>query len=126
MEWSIRHSHQALVIDEIGGGLRSYQADGVDVIDGYREGTRPPGAAGQVLAPWPNRVRDGRYDFEGRTHELALTEPDHNNAIHGLMRRLPWRLTGRTTATVRVECTISNEPGYPFDLRLMTTWSLAD
>jgi aldose 1-epimerase len=126
MEWSIKRSHHVAVIDEIGGGLRSFQVDGVDVVDGYPEGARPPGGAGQVLAPWPNRIRDGRYDFEGRTHELVLTEPEHGNAIHGLMRRLPWSLVTRRDDCLSVACEVSEEPGYPFDVRVSTTWSLSD
>ena len=28
---------------------------------------------GQNLIPWPNRIRDGRYTFNGITHQLALS-----------------------------------------------------
>ena len=54
------------VVVEVGGGLRAYRADGVDYLDGYAEDELSPGSAGQVLAPWPNRIRDGRYTFGGR------------------------------------------------------------
>ena len=46
----------------------------------------PPGGAGQLLAPWPNRIDGGRYVFDGTGFQLALTEPEHANAIHGLTR----------------------------------------
>jgi aldose 1-epimerase len=126
MEWTIAHGAQVAAIDERGGGLQRYQVDGVRVIDDYPDGTRPPGGAGQVLAPWPNRIRDGRYTFEGKTHELPLTEPKHDNAIHGLVRQLPWQATERTGSSIDAECAISNEPGYPFGIRVSTTWSLLD
>ena len=45
---------------------------------------------GQVLLPWPNRLEDGSYEFEGRRHQLPLTEPEHRNAIHGLVRWAAW------------------------------------
>ncbi len=51
-----------------------------------------PVSAGQVLAPWPNRIRDGRYTFGGEVHQLALTEPARHNAIHGLVNWERWRL----------------------------------
>ena len=38
---------------------------------------------GQVLSPWPNRLGDGRYTFEGICGASALDEPEHHNAIHG-------------------------------------------
>ena len=45
---------------------------------------------GQVLLPWPNRIEDGTYEFEGRRHKLPLNEPDRRNAIHGLVRWAAW------------------------------------
>ena len=48
------------------------------------------GAHGAPLIPWPNRLADGRYSFDGADHQLALTEPERHNAIHGLMRWRPW------------------------------------
>ena len=47
---------------------------------------RPPGGAGQHLMPWPNRIRDGRYRFDGADMQLSLSEPDRHNAMHGLVR----------------------------------------
>ena len=45
---------------------------------------------GQVLLPWPNRLEDGGYEFDGRRHQLPLTEPTARNAIHGLVRWVAW------------------------------------
>ena len=50
---------------EVGGGLRVYTSGGADVLDGYRLDERCSGGRGQPLIPWPNRVRDGRYEFDG-------------------------------------------------------------
>jgi len=52
---------------EAGGGLRAYQVAGADVVDGYAEEELCPAGRGQILAPWPHRIRDGRYDFSGST-----------------------------------------------------------
>ena len=125
MDWTIAHGTQTAAIDQH-GGLRCYQVEDVNVLDDYPEGARAPGGAGEILAPWPNRVRDGRYDFAGRTHELPLTEPEHHNAIHGLVRRMQWHLSTRRDNLATVECVIDDEPGYPFGVRLSTTWSLSD
>jgi aldose 1-epimerase len=126
MEWSITHRDQRAVITRCGGGLRSYEARGRPTVDGYAARTRAPGGAGQVLAPWPNRIRDGVYIFEGRRHELTLTEPEHHNAIHGLTRNRDWELVDRTASSVTLQCTLVSEPGYPFHVSLVTTWSLSD
>jgi aldose 1-epimerase len=96
------------------------------VLDGYREHTRAPSGAGQILAPWPNRLRDGRYAFEGRQHQLVLTEPSAGNAIHGLVRWLPWQRVAHQESAVTVTCRIPDQPGYPFRVQLTTTWSLGE
>ena len=41
-----------------------------------------------LLVPWSNRIRDGRFDFDGKTYQLE-TRID-GTAIHGVARNLPW------------------------------------
>jgi aldose 1-epimerase len=72
---------QRAVVVEVGGGLRSYTVDGRDVLDGVPRGRDVHVGTGQVLIPWPNRLQDGSYEFEGRRHQLALTDAGKRNAI---------------------------------------------
>ncbi|SDZ38463.1 aldose 1-epimerase [Micromonospora pattaloongensis] len=121
-QWSISaEGHEAVVV-EVGGGLRSYRAGGVDYLDGYAEDELAVGGAGQVLAPWPNRIRDGRYTFDGVERQLALTEPTRHNAIHGLVNWAPWRCVAHDTDHVTVEYVLPAQPGYPWTLQLRTRW----
>ena len=60
------------------------------MIAGYQPDELPPGAAGQLLAPWPNRIDGGRYSVAGADYQLDLSEPANGNAIHGLTRWMPW------------------------------------
>jgi aldose 1-epimerase len=53
-----------------GGGVRTLQHEGRDLLDGYPADALPDGARGQVLAPWPNRLRDGRWSHGGREDRL--------------------------------------------------------
>jgi aldose 1-epimerase len=123
-QWTIEaDGHEAIVV-EVGGGLRGYRAGDAEILDGYAADEVCPGSAGQVLAPWPNRIRDGRYSFRGEPHQLSLTEPEHHNAIHGLVNWLPWRRVERTPARLVVECDLWPQPGYPWALRLRTHWSV--
>ena len=48
------------MIVEVGGGIRAY-----DPLDGYEVGEMARSGRGQVLAPWPNRIAEGRYEFDG-------------------------------------------------------------
>jgi len=55
---------QQAVVVEVGGGLRSYSAGSRKLVDGYRADEMSSSGRGQVLIPWPNRLQDGRYEFE--------------------------------------------------------------
>jgi aldose 1-epimerase len=112
------------VVVEVGGGLRTYTADGVPLLDGYDADEMCPGYAGMVLAPWPNRIRDGRYTFQGTTHRLPITEPDRHNALHGLVTWSRWRATKSTPDEVSLEFDLPPQPGYPWALSLTTTYRM--
>ncbi|MEV4757237.1 aldose 1-epimerase family protein [Micromonospora sp. NPDC049559] len=119
-QWTIASGGQEAVVVEVGGGLRSYQVDGVPYLDGYGEDELCVGSAGQVLAPWPNRIRDGRYAFQGRNLQLALTEPARQNAVHGLVNWMPWHLVEQADDEVTIGCELPPQPGYPWSLSLRT------
>ncbi len=123
-QWTIEAEGHRAVVVEVGGGLRAYRAGGVEVLDGYAEDELCPGSAGHVLAPWPNRIRDGRYTFGGERYQLPLTEPARHNAIHGLARWVRWRRVAHDASSVTVEHELVPRPGYPWPLLLRTTWSV--
>jgi aldose 1-epimerase len=124
-QWTITAPGQEAVLVEVGGGLRRWRVGGVDLLDGYAAGELCPAGAGQLLAPWPNRLRDGRYSFGGVPHQLPLTEPDRHNALHGLVRWLPWRLVAGSGSSVTCECRLPAQPGYPWPLSIRTVYSLS-
>jgi aldose 1-epimerase len=52
-----------------------------------------PTRSGQpILFPFPGRMRDGRFTFEGKVYQLPATERNSNNAIHGFSPRAVWRV----------------------------------
>ena len=116
----LRFGDQRAVVVEVGGGLRSY--DGV--VDGYAENEMCLSGRGQVLAPWPNRLAGGAYEFDGETHQLALSEPKSGSAIHGLVRWANWRAVERDEAHVVMEYVLHPQPGYPFTLQLRVEYRL--
>ena len=117
---------QRAVVVEVGGGLRSYSVDGRDVLDGYGADEMCTSGRGQVLLPWPNRIQDGLYEFDGRSHQLPLTEPEHGNAIHGLVRWAAWSVAEREPNRVVMEHVLHPQPGYPFSLELRIEYVLSD
>jgi aldose 1-epimerase len=116
---------QRATVVEVGGGLRTYSVAGREVLDGYAVDDMCRSGRGQVLAPWPNRVEDGTYSFDGVEYRLALTEPEFGKAIHGLVRWGSWRAIERIDTCVVMEHVLHPQPGYPFTLRLRVEYRLA-
>ncbi|MGY2081008.1 aldose 1-epimerase family protein [Modestobacter sp. SYSU DS0657] len=110
---------------EVGGGLRTYRSGGRDVVDGFAEHELAEYGRGHVLAPWPNRLRDGRYTWDGQEQQLPLTEPEVANAIHGLVRFVSWSVVERASDAITLEHLLHPQPGYPFALRLRVGYELS-
>jgi aldose 1-epimerase len=123
-QFELNSRDQHAVVTEVGAGLRTYSAAGYELLDGYPPDALASSGRGQLLLPWPNRIRDGVYHFEGREHRLPLNEPERGNAIHGLVRWSSWRAVEQTADRIVLEHVLHPQPGYPFTLELRTEYSL--
>ena len=123
-QYRIASGDQEVTVVEVGGGLRTYTAGGVEVLEGYEVDEMVAGGRGQHLIPWPNRIRDGRYQFGGTDLQLALTEPARHNANHGLVRWANWAATAHEADRVVMELVLHPQPGYPFTLALAVDYRL--
>ncbi|GGG22332.1 aldose 1-epimerase [Rhodococcoides trifolii] len=109
-----------------GAGLRVLTRDGRALTETWPVGEKPPLSAGLILAPWPNRTRDGRFTFEGDEHQLEITEPAKNNASHGLVRRRDWTLVDHGDSRVEQTIDVGGEPGWPYPLRISVVHALVE
>lgn len=98
---------------------------GEDLVDGFGPGATSTSGRGQLLIPWPNRLEDGSYEWDGHRYQLPLTEPEQRNAIHGLVRRLPWEVREREASRVVLTHDLTPQPGYPFSLALAVEYALS-
>ncbi len=112
-------------ITGLGAGLRSLSYRGRPVLDGFGADEVPPAGAGQLLAPWPNRVDGGRYSFAGQAHQLDLSEPGRGNAIHGLTRWASWARHSAGASHAELRYVLHGQPGYPFCVELTARYELA-
>ncbi len=88
-----------------------------------------------VLWPFPNRVRDKRYTYQGQMYSLEDVQRPGNDAslVHGLVFDRPWQYTqpviGPDAVSVSTYIDVNNESpyysGYPFDSRLSLTYTLS-
>lgn len=106
------------VVTECGASLRLLEYDGHPLVLGWDEGEQTSAGRGQLLAPWPNRIRDGRYTYQGRELQLPLSEPALGNASHGLVRWAPWTMQEGTEHEVSLAHRLMSQPGYPWTLDL--------
>ncbi|MGN6743124.1 MAG: aldose 1-epimerase family protein [Amnibacterium sp.] len=113
-------------IASVGASLRSLTADGRDLVVPYAADQVRPLFRGAVLVPWPNRVVDGRYTFDGVPQQLAITEPDRGHALHGLVAWTDFAVTesGGTRAVLETE--VPAQAGYPHRLAVTVTSTLDD
>ncbi len=112
------------VVTEVGGGVRVLRHGDADLVRPYPAGAVRPRYAGAVLAPWPNRVADGVYDFDGETHRLPLTEPERGNALHGLVVWDRFEVVDGSGTRVRLRDRLVPRTGYPFAVEVTVTYRL--
>jgi aldose 1-epimerase len=123
-QYQIGAGRYRATVTELGAGLRELLYDDQPLIAGYQANELPPGGAGQLLVPWPNRIDGGRYTFGGVEHQLALTEPEHGNAIHGLTRWSAWSPVRHDTSAVLLRNVPHGQQGYPFCLEIDAEYRL--
>lgn len=120
------HGDSQAVITQVGATLRTFEVEGSPILWGFDETEICTGGRGQVLAPWPNRLDDGRYEFAGITGVAALDDRAHGCALHGLVRWLPWEIQEAGQQEAILSCWLPPQPAYPFSLRLEVTYYLGD
>jgi len=92
------------------------------IIDGYTsadELTEYHMHKSSKLIPFPNRIKDGKYEFSGKSYRLPINHPAENHAIHGFIYDKEFKVTN--TEINKIEASIDleyihdgNIEGYPF------------
>jgi aldose 1-epimerase len=134
-EVTLEFGDQKAVVSTLGASLRRYfrtEEDGAetDIVWGYRGDENKIGGQGDVLMPFPSRIRNGRYVFNGETHQMPINDKAGNNAIHGFLREAVWEVETNGSAQARFHTAIRAEEfaerGYPFSLTAALTYTLSE
>jgi aldose 1-epimerase len=119
---------EIMLAPEIGGGIACFRHEGVDVM---RPATReaiesrnPLGLACFPLVPYSNRIRHGRFIFDGREVRLPLNYGSHPHSIHGHGWQSPWTVEAQHVdrATLVYE---HRADAWPWDYRATQSFELA-
>jgi aldose 1-epimerase len=107
----------------LGGGLSKLRYNNRPLVE---EESTIPRFFGELLSPWPNRIRDGKYSFEGKNFSLPINEIRRNNSLHGFFYKLKWELVTQSKNKVSLAATlIQDSSSYPTSLRMLVTYSLS-
>jgi aldose 1-epimerase len=129
-EWELRAGAWRAVVSPFGASLRRLWVETPaggrrDLLWGYAGTAAKRGGQGDVLMPFPGRIRDGRYRFGGRQHVLERNDKEGPNAIHGFVRSRAWEgAREEPAASFATRIGPDDAPGYPFDLRLEVRYRL--
>ena len=123
-QYTITAGDYEATIASVGATLRSLTYRGRDLVVPFEPDIVRPFFRGATLAPWPNRIVDGRYVFGGHSYEVALTEPGRGQALHGLASWLDFAPVETAESWVTLGATIEPQQGYPWRIRVETTFAL--
>ncbi|OUC92116.1 aldose 1-epimerase family protein [Streptosporangium minutum] len=129
-QFTLRSGTMHAEISERAAALRVLRHGERDLVTSWQADGPIPYYSGTLLAPWPNRIADASYVFEGETHRLVANEEDRGTAIHGLVAEVDWEAVEWLAVEdehgfVRLAYTITPSPGYPFTIALQVLYSLA-
>jgi aldose 1-epimerase len=87
--------HSAVVWPALGFCCLRWQAPGLSLLytdPDLNNNPRPTRSGIPVLFPFPNRIRDGEFTWQGKRYHLPCNDSAGRNAIHGFACRHPWRV----------------------------------
>lgn len=121
---ALRSGDYEAVIASVGASLRTLTHRGRNLVVPFEAEAVRPAHRGVTLAPWPNRVVDGRYAFGGREFQLALSEPARSHALHGLAVWLDFEAVDKGPDHVTLAAAIQPQTAYPWRIIVKTTFAL--
>ena len=106
-----------------GAALIGLSVDSFNLIE---PSTRDGLYAGKILAPWPNRIRDGKYSFSKNDYQLPINEVSKNNSLHGLVANSLWEITFQNQSKVILEYLLDQPAIYPGKLQLQVRYEIIE
>lgn len=104
---------QVQIAPSAGGRIAQVACDGVEWLAGYDAGNSAAlGWGCYPMLPWAGRIRDGRFDFDGREWRLPATLGPH--ATHGVGFVLPWEIAAASGSRIELALELPQDESWPF------------
>ncbi len=103
---------RAELLPEKGVAFRSLTLAGRDVLRRIPDGADPNNGfhGAFIMAPWTNRLEDGRIVVGGVEYRMPINRPDEGNALHGFIRALAWVVEEQAGDRATFTCTLDHAP----------------
>lgn len=124
----------AKIYPNLGGSIQELEVSNVRIIDGISDDAQ--GLAdyavsykSSVLFPFPNRIEDGIYEFDGNSYQFPINETPFHNALHGLVYNKAFvvKETSSDEKCAVITLTYNADgiaPGFPFPFSLTLTYKI--
>ena len=125
-EFELRSGGYEAIVTARAAALRRLTYEGRDLVVPFAAGGPITDFRGIIAAPWPNRIADGKYTFDGAEYQVPLNEPARGCALHGFLFEQDWMLESHEESAVTLSCSPAPTAGYPHALRLTAEYRLTE
>lgn len=113
-----------------GGSITCFTVDGADILRPMAPADIASGkgnnSASYPLVPFSNRIRDGRFAFDGREIALAPNWPGQRHPMHGDGWSAAWEVVRADEASAEISYRHDGANGWPFRYRASFTYRLSE
>ncbi|MGB5364183.1 MAG: aldose 1-epimerase, partial [Aureibaculum sp.] len=122
------------IFPNLGASIQEFIIKGISIIDGVTIDQNGIDAyfnthKSAILFPFPNRVKDGNYDFGGSNYQLKINEPKKHNAIHGMLFDKHFKIVDQAVNAEEASVSLSYTSngtleGYPFKFVFIVKYTI--
>ena len=109
----------------LGGQISHLVLGGVEVIPKFSGENARARVFGYTLAPWPNRLEDGKYQMAGIDYQIPKLD-SQNNANHGLLLDEKMEILSHDSDSLKLSYSFGKDVHYPFAIDLEIEFSLEE
>jgi len=126
----------SVIYQNLGASLQKLSINNIDIINGISNNTKGLNDykntnKSSILFPFPNRISEGKYEFNNLKYELDCNETDLNNALHGHLYNKSFSVKNKEITKNSAKVTLSytdegNTRGFPFPFQFEITYSFSE
>lgn len=124
-EFELSNEFCTAKVSAIGASITELVIDGVGVIAHVTKAAHQQAFASVTLAPWPNRLAGGVWNFGGVELHADLNDPK-GNANHGTVFGREFTVRDRTQSSISFSTELGQDEIYPFTVELNVSYNLIE